>query len=51
MRGNKNATAAWPEYASEEDCGELEGKVRVPVLGLGGDQDFEREAVDAAEHD
>ncbi|KAI0812917.1 alpha/beta-hydrolase [Xylaria sp. FL0064] len=42
MRGNEAATAAWPDYASAENHGDLEGKIQVPVLVLRGDKDFER---------
>ncbi|RYC54787.1 hypothetical protein CHU98_g11422 [Xylaria longipes] len=45
MRGNEAATAAWPDYASAEDYGELEEKIKVPVLVLRGDRDFERHIV------
>ncbi|KAI8626022.1 alpha/beta-hydrolase [Xylariaceae sp. FL1651] len=45
MRGNEAATAAWPDYASAEDYGDLEGKIQVPVLVLRGDRDFERDIV------
>ncbi|KAI1750330.1 alpha/beta-hydrolase [Xylaria castorea] len=45
MRGNKAATAAWPDYASVEDYKELEKKIKVPVLVLRGDRDFERDLV------
>lgn len=45
LRGNEAATAAWPDYASAEDYGELEGKIKVPVLVLRGDKDFERDLV------
>ncbi|KAI3324068.1 alpha/beta-hydrolase [Xylariaceae sp. AK1471] len=45
MRGNEAATAAWPDYASAEDYEELEEKIRVPVLVLRGDKDFERDVV------
>jgi len=48
MRGNEEATAAWPEYACEEDFGELEEKLtgeKLPVVVLRGDRDFERDLV------
>ncbi|KAI3333504.1 hypothetical protein F4824DRAFT_471876 [Ustulina deusta] len=40
---NEAATAAWPDYASTERDGELEEKIRVTVLVLRGDEDFERD--------
>ncbi|KAI0424702.1 alpha/beta-hydrolase [Xylaria sp. FL1042] len=43
MRGNEAATAAWPDYASAERYEELEKKIKVPVLVLRGDKDFERD--------
>ncbi|KAI0860809.1 alpha/beta-hydrolase [Xylaria cubensis] len=46
MRGNEAATAAWPDYASAEDYGGLEDKIKVPVLVLRGDKDFERDLVE-----
>ncbi|KAI1303842.1 alpha/beta-hydrolase [Xylaria venustula] len=45
MRGNEAATAAWPEYASAENLGELEERIQVPVLVLRGDKDFEKDLV------
>ncbi|TRX92091.1 hypothetical protein FHL15_006958 [Xylaria flabelliformis] len=45
MRGNEAATAAWPDYACAEDYGDLEDKIKVPVLVLRGDKDFERDLV------
>ncbi|KAI1734090.1 alpha/beta-hydrolase [Xylaria scruposa] len=45
MRGNEAATAAWPDYASSEDYGDLENKIKVPVLVLRGGKDFERDLV------
>ncbi|KAF2237387.1 alpha/beta-hydrolase [Viridothelium virens] len=45
MRGNEVATAAWPEYAAGEEYAELQEGVRVPVVVLRGDKDFEREVV------
>ncbi|KAI0448491.1 alpha/beta-hydrolase [Xylaria acuta] len=45
MRGNEAATAAWPDYVSSEDYGGMEEKIKVPVLVLRGDKDFERDMV------
>jgi pimeloyl-ACP methyl ester carboxylesterase len=48
MRSNEEAAAAWPEYACEENFGELEEGLtngKVPVLVLRGDKDFERDLV------
>jgi pimeloyl-ACP methyl ester carboxylesterase len=45
MSGNEAATAAWPDYASAEDFGDLEARIAVPVLVLRGDADFERDLV------
>ncbi|KAI0399139.1 alpha/beta-hydrolase [Xylaria palmicola] len=45
MRGNEAATTAWPDYAAAEDFSELEEEIRVPVLVLRGDRDFEGDMV------
>ncbi|RWA04908.1 hypothetical protein EKO27_g10197 [Xylaria grammica] len=45
MRGNEAATAAWADYASAENHGDLEEKIQAPVLVLRGDKDFERDLV------
>ncbi|KAL9091155.1 MAG: hypothetical protein Q9159_001572 [Coniocarpon cinnabarinum] len=47
LRGNQHAKDAWPNYAMAEDFGELVNRIKIPVLVLRGDGDFERNMVGA----
>lgn len=45
LRGSDWAKSAWPDYSMGENYGDLANKIRVPVLVLRGDRDFERNVV------